>query len=230
MGKRILLIEDEAIIAETIAFNLQKEGYETETASDGESGLELFYAYGPDLIILDLMLPGIDGMGVCRRIRSQSQVPIIMLTAKEGEIDRVLGLEFGADDYITKPFSMRELMARVKTVLRRVTLNKQEENKKFLRNGDIEIDLWGQEVWVKKEKKELTAKEYEVLKMLMSNAGRVLSRDLLLDRIWGSDFYGDPRTVDVHIRWLREKIESDPGKPYYILTVRGSGYKFRRDE
>ena len=116
------------------------------------------------------------------------------------------------------------------TVLRRVTLNKQEENKKFLRNGDIEIDLWGQEVWVKKEKKELTAKEYEVLKMLMSNAGRVLSRDLLLDRIWGSDFYGDPRTVDVHIRWLREKIESDPGKPYYILTVRGSGYKFRRDE
>ncbi len=223
-------MEDEAIIAETIAFNLQKEGYETQIAGDGEAGLELFRSQNPDLIILDLMLPGIDGMEVCRRIRSQSQVPIIMLTAKEGEIDRVLGLELGADDYITKPFSMRELMARIKTVLRRVTQAEQGRNRQFLQNGDIKIDLWGQEVWVKEEKKELTAKEYQLLKVLISNAGRVLTRDLLLDRVWGPDFYGDPRTVDVHIRWLREKIEPDPGNPYYILTVRGSGYKFHRDE
>ena len=152
-----------------------------------------------------------------------------MLTAKETEIDRVLGLELGADDYVTKPFSLRELIARVKTVLRRAERSGVEEEENLLKNGDLQIDILGHEAKVGGRKIELSAKEYELLRVLASNAGRVLSRDLLLDRIWGSDFYGESRTVDVHIRWLREKIESDPSNPQYILTVRGSGYKFRRE-
>lgn len=230
MAKKILVVEDESLIAETVSFNLQKEGFETIIAADGETGLKLYRLERPDLIILDLMLPGIDGMEVCRKVRAESQVPIIILTAKEAEIDRVLGLELGADDYVTKPFSMRELLARVKTVLRRANQSGQAMNGEFLRFGELEIDLLGQEVKVGKEKVELTAKEFELLKTLAGNPGRVLSRDMLLDRVWGADFYGDPRTVDVHIRWLREKIEKDPGNPQYILTVRGSGYKFRREE
>lgn len=230
MGKKVLIVEDESLIAETVAFNLQKEGYEVIIAGDGETGLKLYRTEQPDLIILDLMLPGMDGMEVCRLIRRESQLPIIILTAKEAEIDRVLGLELGADDYVTKPFSLRELLARVKTVLRRSNQVMQVPEEEFIRFDELEIDLMGQEVKARREKKELTAKEFELLKTLAMNPGRVLSRDQLLDRVWGHDFYGDPRTVDVHIRWLREKIEIDPGDPRYILTVRGSGYKFRRKE
>jgi len=230
LGKKVLIVEDESLIAETVAFNLQKEGYEVIIAGDGETGLKLYRTEQPDLIILDLMLPGMDGMEVCRLIRRESQLPIIILTAKEAEIDRVLGLELGADDYVTKPFSLRELLARVKTVLRRSNQVMQVPEEEFIRFDELEIDLMGQEVKARREKKELTAKEFELLKTLAMNPGRVLSRDQLLDRVWGHDFYGDPRTVDVHIRWLREKIEIDPGDPRYILTVRGSGYKFRRKE
>lgn len=229
MARKILIIEDEPHIADAIAYNLKKEGYEAVIASDGENGIEKIQREEPDLVILDLMLPGIDGMEVCRRVRKRSQIPIIMLTAKEAEIDRVLGLEMGADDYITKPFSLRELVARIKTVLRRAERSNRDEEEAVLRIGELQIDVLGHEVRVAGAKIDLSAKEYEILRVLVANAGRVLSRDLLLDRIWGADFFGDARTVDVHIRWLREKIEDDPSNPQYILTVRGSGYKFRRE-
>lgn len=230
MGKKILMVEDEPHIADAVAFNLKKEGYEVILAADGETGLERIFTERPDLVLLDLMLPGIDGIEVCRRVRARSQLPIIVLTAKEAEIDRVLGLEMGADDYVTKPFSVRELLARIKTVLRRSDYSESNSGEEqLLKFGHLQIDCLGHEVKVAGEKIELSAKEYELLRVLATNAGRVLSRDLLLDRIWGADFYGDPRTVDVHIRWLREKIEVDPGNPEYILTVRGSGYKFRRE-
>lgn len=229
MAKKILIVDDEPHIADAVAYNLQKEGYEVTVAFDGESGLEKVRREEPDLILLDLMLPGIDGMEVCRRVRKDSQIPIIMLTAKETEIDRVLGLEMGADDYVTKPFSLRELVARIKTVLRRAERTHGDDQEKAIRIGRVHIDVVGHEVKVSGVKVDLSAKEYELLRVLAANAGRVLSRDLLLDRIWGADFFGDARTVDVHIRWLREKIEEDPGNPQYILTIRGSGYKFRRE-
>lgn len=229
MAKKILIVEDEPNIAETVAYSLEKEGYKVSVANDGTSGLERILRDEPDLVILDLMLPGIDGLDICRQVRRKSDVPIIMLTAKEAEIDRVLGLEMGADDYITKPFSLRELVARVKTVLRRSDHAGHATEDTAIRVGDLVIDLLGHEVRKDGKKIDLSVKEYEVLKLLASNAGRVLSRDLLLDRIWGADFYGDQRTVDVHIRWLREKIEQDPGEPRYILTVRGTGYKISRE-
>lgn len=229
MGKKILIVEDELNIAETVAYSLEKEGFKVQVANDGNTGLEKIFREDPDLVVLDLMLPGMDGLEICRQVRRRSDVPIIMLTAKEAEIDRVLGLEMGADDYITKPFSLRELVARVKTVLRRSDHSNHESEDSVIKIGDLQIDLLGHEVRKDGKKIDLSVKEYEVLKVLASNAGRVLSRDLLLDRIWGADFYGDQRTVDVHIRWLREKIEQDPGEPRYILTVRGTGYKLSRE-
>ncbi|HEX2954566.1 MAG TPA: response regulator transcription factor [Bacillota bacterium] len=230
MAKKILIVEDEPNIAETVAYSLEKEGYKVTVCGDGKVGLEQIFRDDPDLVILDLMLPGMDGMEVCRQVRRKSEVPIIMLTAKEDEIDRVLGLELGADDYITKPFSLRELTARVKTVLRRSGRSESPPTEEeTIKIGNLQIDMLGHEVRVDGKKIDLSVKEYEVLKLLATNAGRVLSRDLLLDRIWGADFYGDQRTVDVHIRWLREKIEEDPGNPQYILTVRGTGYKLSRE-
>ncbi len=230
MAKQILIIDDEQMIVESVSYNLKQEGYEVLTATDGETGLELAQTKEVDLILLDLMLPGMNGMEICKIIRQQSSVPIIMLTAKEGEIDRVLGLELGADDYVTKPFSMRELLARIKTVLKRTVASGAGmlDTPKVIRIGELQIDLLGHDVTVKGQSVNLSSKEYELLRILASHPGQVLSREQLLNLVWGNDFYGDSRTVDVHIRWLREKIEVDPGDPEYILTVRGVGYKFKK--
>lgn len=232
MAKRILIIDDEPLILESVGYNLKQEGYEVITAADGVKGLELAKNEPVDLILLDLMLPGMDGLEVCRNIRQQLEVPIIMLTAKEGEIDRVVGLELGADDYVTKPFSMRELMARVKNVLKRLAAGdnpgKSPDHPKTIRSGDLVIDLLGHDVTVRGTPLTLSGKEFDLLRILAIHPGQVLTREQLLNLVWGNDFYGDNRTVDVHIRWLREKIESDPANPEYILTVRGAGYKFRK--
>lgn len=234
MPKKILVIDDEPLIVESVSYNLKQEGYDVMTATDGETGLKLAETGNFDLILLDLMLPGIDGMEICRTIRKTSEIPIIMLTAKEGEIDRVLGLELGADDYVTKPFSMRELMARVKRVLKRTTVGTEADGAKAtgrggtIVSGRLEIDLLGHEVAVNGATVNLSSKEFELLRILASHPGQVLTREQLLDLVWGNDFYGDSRTVDVHIRWLREKIEKDPSNPEFILTVRGVGYKFRK--
>ena len=234
MPKKILVIDDEPMIVESVSFNLKQEGYEVVAATDGETGLELAETGNFDMILLDLMLPGMDGLEVCRAIRKRSEVPIIMLTAKEGEIDRVLGLELGADDYVTKPFSMRELIARVKRVLKRSVKTVEAVSAKTsgqaqsLVSGQLQIDLLGHEVLIHGQAVNLSGKEFELLRILASHPGQVLTREQLLDLVWGNDFYGDSRTVDVHIRWLREKIEDDPGNPEYILTVRGFGYKFRK--
>lgn len=233
MPKKILVVDDEPMIVESVSYNLKQEGYDVMTATDGETGLKLAENGDFDLILLDLMLPGMDGMEICRTLRKTSEIPIIMLTAKEGEIDRVLGLELGADDYVTKPFSMRELMARVKRVLKRSVVNLETAgvvagHDQSIISGRLEIDLLGHEVTVNGVVVNLSSKEFELLKVLASHPGQVLTREQLLDLVWGNDFYGDTRTVDVHIRWLREKIEADPGNPEYILTVRGVGYKFKK--
>lgn len=234
MPKKILVIDDEPMIVESVSYNLKQEGYDVMTATDGETGLKLAETGNFDLILLDLMLPGMDGMEICRTIRKTSEIPIIMLTAKEGEIDRVLGLELGADDYVIKPFSMRELMARVKRVLKRSTVGTESDGAKTtgqertIVRGRLQIDLLGHEVTVNGATVNLSSKEFELLRILASHPGQVLTREQLLDLVWGNDFYGDIRTVDVHIRWLREKIEDDPGNPEFILTVRGVGYKFRK--
>ena len=229
MGKRILIIDDEPLIVESVSYNLKQEGYEVISAGDGPSGLKLAQSEPLDLILLDLMLPGMSGLEVCRAIRQQSEIPIIMLTAKEGEVDRVLGLELGADDYVTKPFSMRELLARIKTVLKRIGGPvASAEPAQAIVSHELQIDLLGHEVTVAGQPINLSSKEYELLRILASHPGQVLNREQLLNLVWGNDFYGDDRTVDVHIRWLREKIEADPGNPQYILTVRGAGYKFRK--
>lgn len=199
-----------------------------ETASDGRAGLEAILGSRPDLVILDLMLPGLDGIEVCRRVRAAGlTTPIIILTAREAEADRVLGLEMGADDYVTKPFSLRELLARVHSVLRRSEMAAATAAPISV-DDHLSVDLEGREVTVAGKRVELSAKEFDLLRVLLRHRGQVLSREQLLDLVWGRDFFGDPRTVDVHIRWLREKIEPDPANPNFILTVRGSGYKFRR--
>lgn len=233
MGKRILIIDDEPMIVESVGYNLQQEGYEVIAANHGDAGLKLAETEKVDLILLDLMLPGMNGLDICRSIRQYSEVPIIILTAKEGEIDRVLGLELGADDYITKPFSIRELIARVRTVLKRYQAvntsgGDPAETREIFNCGDLAVDFPGYEVTVKGKQINLSGKEFELLKILIQHTGQVLSREQLLDLVWGSDFYGGDRTVDVHVRWLREKIEDDPGEPKYIITVRGAGYKFNR--
>lgn len=229
MAKKILVIDDEPMILDSVSYSLRQEGYEVLTAKDGESGLKSATSEEVDLILLDLMLPGMDGLEICRTIRKTSEVPIIMLTAKEGEIDRILGLELGADDYVTKPFSMRELLARIKTVLKRIkTGGIPLDQPKTIVSGELSVDLLGHEVTLRGEPVNFSSKEYDLLRILASHPGQVLSREQLLNLVWGDDFYGDNRTVDVHIRWLREKIEDDPGNPKYIQTVRGVGYKFRK--
>lgn len=230
MAKRILIIDDEPMIVESVGYNLKQQGYEIITAGDGETGLKLAQSETVDLILLDLMLPGIDGLEICRILRQHSEVPVIMLTAKEAEIDRVLGLELGADDYITKPFSMRELLARVKSVLKRTGApgGNYTSQSQMIRSGELTIDPLGHEVTLAGQTVNLSSKEFELLRVLATHPGQVLTREQLLNLVWGNDFFGDDRTVDVHIRWLREKIEADPGDPTYILTVRGAGYKFRK--
>jgi DNA-binding response OmpR family regulator len=230
---RILVVEDDLTLLETLEYNLIGEGYEVITAADGLTALEVSREEQPDLIVLDLMLPRLDGFEVCRVLRRETNVPILMLTARTDEVDRVVGLEVGADDYLTKPFSMRELLARVKALLRRVRLMREEmageqgvPETEQLSFGDLVIDLDRHEVLIGGKAKRLKPKEFELLVFLARHPGMALSRDLLLDRVWGWDYAGGSRTVDVHVRWLREKVEADPANPERIVTVRGVGYCF----
>lgn len=227
--KKILIVDDEDHIRELLKFNLEKNGYIVYMANDGLNGLKLAREKQVDLILLDLMLPGMDGFEVCKEIRRDniiSNVPIIMLTAKSEEIDKILGLELGADDYITKPFSIRELSARVKALLRRSNVKYDNE---ILRFGNITLNLQTREVLKHGKKLDFTLKEFEVLKLLIQNKGKILTREILLDKIWGYEYVGETRTVDVHIRHIRKKIEEDDKKPIYIQTIRGVGYKFIGD-
>ncbi|MDP1876724.1 MAG: response regulator transcription factor [Actinomycetota bacterium] len=222
---RVLVVEDEESFSEALAFMLRREGYEVEVAADGNSAVEAFDQRGADLVLLDLMLPGIPGTEVCRVIRAKSQVPIIMLTAKDGEIDKVVGLELGADDYVTKPFSSRELLARVRAVLRR---NGEPEQLVPLtvEAGPVRIDADRHVVTVRGGTVSMPLKEFDLLEYLVRNSGRVLTRGQLIERVWGSDYVGDTKTLDVHVKRLRAKIEDDPALPRHLLTVRGLGYKF----
>jgi two-component system response regulator VicR len=229
--KKILIIEDEKAISDIIKFNLDKEGYEVETAYDGQDGLDKALNSGCDLILLDVMLPLMDGFEVCKRVRETSSVPILMLTAKEEEVDKVLGLELGADDYITKPFGMRELVARIKANIRRQTQlasgqpPQLEEVRQF---GNLEIDVNRYEARKNGQVLDLTLREFDLLRYLAEREDKVFSRAQLLEEVWGYEYYGDTRTVDVTVRRLREKLEDDPGDPKYIMTKRGVGYYFRR--
>lgn len=225
MPQKVLIVEDEETIADAVAYALSRSGYETDTALDGLEGLRKAKEEQPDLIILDLMLPGMDGLELCRELRAESSVPIIMLTARHEEADRVIGLEVGADDYVIKPFSMKELIARVKAVLRRSEGTAYSCPGGILKCGDLEMNLSEHTVKVRGREVHLSPKEYELLKLLMMHQGRVLSRGFLLSKVWGSETCPETRTVDVHIRWLREKIEENPAEPKYIITVRSVGYK-----
>jgi two-component system response regulator RegX3 len=225
---RILVVEDEESLSEAIAFLLSKEGFEVEIAATGPSAIEKFELSGADLILLDLMLPGLSGTEVCRQIRAKSSVPIIMLTAKDSEIDKVVGLELGADDYVTKPYSSRELIARIRAVLRRGDLSDSATEVGVLSVGPVRLDIDRHIITVNGLPVSLPLKEFELLEFLMRNAGRVLTRIQLIDRVWGSDYVGDTKTLDVHIKRLRAKIEKDPANPEYIQTVRGMGYKMER--
>lgn len=222
---KILLIEDEAPIADSIAYSLRNEGFEVQIAGDGLSGLSLFRSYCPEMIILDLMLPKLNGLDLCRTIRKESGVPIIMLTAKTDEIDRVLGLELGADDYMLKPFSVRELIARIRAVLRRVEAARRDTDIVAMEVGVIQMDVARRRVTVNGEPVHLPLKQFELLRVLMANKGRVLTREELFKAVWDSEAVYDTGTLDVHIRWLRERVEADPSRPQYIRTVRGVGYK-----
>jgi DNA-binding response OmpR family regulator len=225
---RILLVDDEQSVQKLLSYPLRKEGYEVVPAMDGQEALERCRGQSFDLIVLDVMLPKLDGFDVCRQIRAQSSVPIIMLTAKAEEFDKVLGLELGADDYITKPFSMREFRSRVKAVLRRSDLLREEQREEEpIEAGDLRIDFAKRTVEIRGEAVRLTYVEFEILSILARNPGRVFSRTMLLDRLWGDSAFRDPRTIDVHIRHLREKVERDPKEPEFLFTVRGVGYHFR---
>ena len=223
---KILMIEDELSFSEAITFLLKKEGFEVSVANNGQTGIELFEKNGADLILLDLMLPGLSGTEVCRQIRLKSAVPIIMLTARDTEIDKVVGLELGADDYVTKPYSARELIARINAVLRRASTSSDSIEQGVLASGPIKLDIDRHVMTLNNMPISLPLKEFELLEFLMRNSGRVLTRVQLIDRVWGSDYFGDTKTLDVHIKRLREKIEKDPANPVLIQTVRGLGYKF----
>lgn len=222
---RILIVEDEASFSEALAYTLEKEGYDVTVAEDGVSAVDIFDQEAVDLVLLDLMLPGQPGTEVCRQIRQRSQVPVIMLTAKDSEIDKVVGLELGADDYVTKPYSSRELLARVRAVLRRHVDTDIDEGS-MVSAGPVRMDVERHTVEVGGESASLPLKEFELLEMLLRNAGRVLTRGQLIDRVWGSDYVGDTKTLDVHVKRLRAKLEPDPSNPRYLITVRGLGYKF----
>lgn len=230
MDKKVLVVDDEKPISDIIKFNLVKEGFNVEVAYDGEEALKLVYKYQPDIILLDVMLPKLDGFQVCRRIRESFSTPIIMLTAKEEEVDKVLGLELGADDYITKPFGMRELIARVKANLRRLELNIESPSdaNNLITSGNLAIDLDRYDVKKGEESIELTLREFELLKFLAVKDNQIFTREQLLKDVWGYEYFGDIRTVDVTVRRLREKIEDDSSNPKFIMTKRGVGYYFRR--
>jgi two-component system, OmpR family, response regulator RegX3 len=224
---RLLVVEDEESFSDALSYMLAREGYEVEVAATGPAGLAAFERTGADLVLLDLMLPGLSGTEVCRAIRQTSSVPVIMLTARDSEIDKVVGLELGADDYVTKPFSSRELVARIKAVLRRRGAEHDEELLPgILESGPVRMDVQRHTVTVEGAAVQLPLKEFELLEMLLRNAGRVLTRGQLIDRVWGNDYVGDTKTLDVHVKRLRAKIEPEPGSPKYLLTVRGLGYKF----
>jgi len=222
---RVLIVEDEKNLREPLVFLLEKEGYSVVTAADGNQAVELFRSQGADLVLLDLMLPGISGNEVCRQIRAESNVPIIMLTAKDAEIDKVVGLELGADDYVTKPYSTRELLARMKAVLRR-NLEPQPATDGVLRAAGIVMDLERHTVTVNGNQIAMPLKEFELLELLLENVNRVLTRGQIIDRVWGSNYFGDTKTLDVHVKRIRSKIEEDPSRPRHLVTVRGLGYKF----
>ncbi len=227
---RILVVEDEENLLEAIRYNLEGQGYDALTAPDGQSGLATARAERPDLVILDVMLPGMDGLEVCRAIRREQDMPILMLTARDEEVDRIVGLELGADDYITKPFSMRELMARVRAHMRRYRPRARpgaaEAGEGVLVSGNLELDVAGHRVRLAGRELSLRPREFRLLALFMRRMGRALTRDQVLEALWSQDYIGDARTVDVHVRWLREKIEDDPGRPTRIVTVRGVGYRF----
>jgi len=223
--KKILVVDDEPTLVATLRYNLEREGYEVLEASDGESALTVARSGRPDLIVLDLMLPGLDGREVCRILRRDVTVPILMLTARAEELDKVVGLELGADDYVTKPFSMRELLARVRALLRRAVTSPADEGGE-LTAGDLEVDLRRRRASRKGQELSLKPKEFELLAFFLQNRGLAFTRDKLLDEVWGYDFAADTRTVDVHVHWLRQKIEDEPARPTRLITVRGVGYRF----
>ena len=222
---RILVVEDEESFSDPLSYMLQKEGYDVAVAETGPDALTEFDRNGADLVLLDLMLPGLSGVDVCRSLRAKTSVPVIMLTAQDSEVDKVVGLEIGADDYVTKPYSGRELLARIKAVLRRQS-EPEELLPSTIESGPVRMDVERHTVSVAGESVSLPLKEFELLEMLLRNAGRVLTRGQLIDRVWGSDYVGDTKTLDVHVKRLRAKIEPDPGQPQHIVTVRGLGYKF----
>jgi two-component system OmpR family response regulator len=226
-SNKILIVEDDRNLLDTLKYNLRKEGYKVVTAVDGAEALDVARREKPDLIILDIMLPKLSGFEVCRILRKEMTIPILMLTAKTEEIDKIVGLEIGADDYMTKPFSMRELMARLGAMLRRADISKLQlaSEQKSLKIGDLEIDIGRHQAFFKGSQLNLTPKEYDLLVFLAKNKGFVFNREQLLDKVWGYDYAGDTRTVDVHIHWLRQKIESNPNNPKHLVTVRGTGYK-----
>jgi DNA-binding response OmpR family regulator len=234
MPEKILVVEDEPSLQETLVYNLQKQGYTVEAVGDGRKAVETARSFTPDLILLDLMLPGLDGFEVCKILRREMSVSILMLTARDEEIDRVVGLEVGADDYLSKPFSMRELMARVKAQLRRTQVIRDElakvhssdQSPKSLAFDDLVLNLSRREVTLNGEVLAMKPQEYDLLVFFAEHKGQMLSREFILERVWGWEFIGDSRTVDVHVRWLRQKIEPDPAKPVRIVTVRGGGYRF----
>jgi DNA-binding response OmpR family regulator len=219
----VLVVEDDKTVRETLALNLDSEGYKVYSAEDGEQGLEVARKKKPDLVVLDVMLPNLDGLTICRILRRESEVPIILLTARGTETDKIIGLETGADDYVVKPFSLGEFLARVRAALRR---GRSPSPVTELSSSDLRLDLVARRAFLGDDEIQLAPREFELLATLMRNSGAVLSRDLLLARVWGDDYPGDSRTVDVHIRWLRQKIEPDPSNPERIVTVRGVGYRF----
>jgi DNA-binding response OmpR family regulator len=223
VAHKILLVDDEPTLLDTLAYNLRGSGYHVVTAADGAAALEQARLTSPDLIVLDLMLPEIDGLTVCRSLRAVTDTPILVLTARTGELDKIIGLESGADDYMTKPFSLGELQARIRALLRRAGPRRQGDE---IRSGDLSLNLVSRKAFLEDQELNLSPKEFALLAELMRHQGAVLSRDLLLTRVWGYDYFGDSRTVDVHVRWLREKIEADPSSPGRIVTVRGIGYRF----
>jgi DNA-binding response OmpR family regulator len=231
MPKTILIVEDDTNLLDVLRHNFVREGYDVATARDGETALEVARTRKPDLVLLDIMLPGLNGLDVCRILRKETSVPILMLTARADEIDKVVGLEMGADDYVTKPFSLRELLARVKAMLRRSELVREEaertevSGREVMHTGDLVIDVNRHIVSRNGAELPLTPKEYDLLVFLAQNPHRAFTRDYLLDKVWGYEFGGDTRTVDVHVHWLRQKIEDEPGRPTRLLTVRGVGYK-----
>ncbi len=223
---KILIVDDEPLIVESLIYSLEREGFEVKGVGDGSVVLDTVQEYQPDLIVLDILLPGLNGIEVCKRLRAESTIPIIMLTARGDELDRVLGLEVGADDYLPKPFSFRELLARIRALLRRVEMDRYYPPLTEVSIGDLHLDLTARRLTKRNQEVLLSAREYDLLSFLMRNAGRAMSRETILAQVWGEEWIGDERTLDVHIRWIRLKIEEDPASPLYIQTVRGYGYRF----